>query len=81
VGRREAKMTKKYMVVLTQGEDGWIVAECPALPGCISQGRTRAEAIENIKEAIDLWLETRASLDTPQPPLPEIVEVQIAANG
>ena len=62
-------MSKKFIVVLTQGEDGWIVAECPALPGCVSQGPTRSEAIENIKEAIDLWLETRASLEAQCPPL------------
>jgi len=39
-------------VVVYPGEDGWWVAECPSLPGCISQGRTREEAIENAKEAI-----------------------------
>lgn len=44
-------------VVLTPGEDGWIVATCPALQGCISQGRTREEALANIQEAIDLCLE------------------------
>jgi len=49
-----------FKVVLEPGEDGWIVAECPSLPGCVSQGRTEAEAIENIREAIHLWLETEA---------------------
>lgn len=39
-------------VVLYPGEDGYWVAECPSLPGCISQGKTREEAIANIKEAI-----------------------------
>jgi predicted RNase H-like HicB family nuclease len=39
-------------VVVYPGEDGWWVAECPSLPGCLSQGSTRDEAIENIKEAI-----------------------------
>ena len=47
-----------FQVVLEPGEDGWIVVECPALPGCVSQGRTEAEAIDNIREAIELWLET-----------------------
>jgi len=47
-----------FQVILEPGEDGWIVAECPALPGCVSQGRTEAEAIDNIREAIELWLET-----------------------
>ncbi|HEX8265340.1 MAG TPA: type II toxin-antitoxin system HicB family antitoxin [Pyrinomonadaceae bacterium] len=45
-----------FHVVLEQAEDGWIVAECPALPGCVSQGETEREAIESIKEAITAWL-------------------------
>ena len=49
----------KLPVVLVQGEDGYVVAECPVLPGCISQGRTREEALANIKEAIELCLESR----------------------
>lgn len=48
----------RFKVVLEPGEDGWIVAECPILPGCVSQGRTEAEAVNNILEAIELWLET-----------------------
>ena len=39
-------------VIIYPGEDGYWIAECPSLPGCISQGKTREEAIENIKEAI-----------------------------
>ncbi len=39
-------------IVVYPGEDGWWVVECPSLPGCISQGRTKEEAIENAKEAI-----------------------------
>ncbi len=49
-----------FQVVLEPGEDGWIVAECPALPGCVGQGCTEAEAIGNIREAIELWLETES---------------------
>jgi predicted RNase H-like HicB family nuclease len=45
-----------FHVTLERAEDGWIVAECPALPGCVSQGRDEKEAIENIKEAITAWL-------------------------
>ncbi len=48
-------------VILSFGEDGWVVAECPVLPGCVSQGRTRKEAIANIKEAIELWLDGEAA--------------------
>ena len=43
-------------VVLERGEDGYLVAECPTLPGCISQGRTEDEALRNIREAIEGWL-------------------------
>ena len=45
-----------FHVKLEKAEDGWIVAECPALPGCVSQGKDEAEAITNIKEAIVAWL-------------------------
>jgi predicted RNase H-like HicB family nuclease len=47
----------KFKVVIREGEDGWYVVECPSLPGCISQGKTVAEALENIKEAIEVYLE------------------------
>ena len=43
-------------VILYSGEDGYLVAECPSLPGCISQGETKEEAIENIKEAIQGYI-------------------------
>jgi predicted RNase H-like HicB family nuclease len=43
-------------VVVYPGEDGWWVAECPSLPGCISQGETKEEAIENAKEAIQAYI-------------------------
>jgi len=46
-------------IVLWPGEDGWLVVECPVIPGCISQGRTREEALRNIREAIDLCLEAQ----------------------
>ncbi len=45
-----------FHVTLEPAEDGWIVAECPALPGCVSQGKDENEALENIKEAITAWL-------------------------
>jgi len=45
-----------FHVVLEKAEDGWIVAEAPALPGCVSQGKDEKEALENIKEAITAWL-------------------------
>lgn len=45
-----------FCVTIEKAEDGWIVAECPALPGCISQGRDENEALDNIREAIAGWL-------------------------
>ena len=48
----------KFKVVIKEGEDGWYVVEVPSLPGCISQGKTIQEALENIKEAIELHLES-----------------------
>lgn len=39
------------------GENGYVIAECPELPGCASQGRTRADALQNVREAIEGWLE------------------------
>lgn len=49
-------MPMVFHVTLTRAEDGWLVVECPALPGCVSQGRDEQEALANIKEAIAAWL-------------------------
>jgi predicted RNase H-like HicB family nuclease len=48
--------TMIFHVTLNRDEDGWVVAECPALPGCVSQGKDDEEALKNIKEAITGWL-------------------------
>lgn len=45
-----------FHVTLETAEDGWVVAEVPALPGCVSQGRDEKEALANAKEAITAWL-------------------------
>jgi predicted RNase H-like HicB family nuclease len=50
----------KFNVTLDRDEDGVWVVECPTVPGCVSQGKTREEALENIAEAIALCLEVRA---------------------
>lgn len=55
-------------VVIYPGEDGYWVAECPSLPGCISQGKTKEEAIDNIKEAITGYV---AVLKEDKLPIPE----------
>jgi predicted RNase H-like HicB family nuclease len=69
----------KLPVVLTPGEDGWIVAECPLIPGCISQGKNQEEALVNIREAIELCLETQAQEGWILPPQYQVVDVDIAA--
>ena len=55
-------------VIVYPGEDGYLVAECPSLPGCISQGKTKEEAIRNIKEAIEGYI---AALKEDGLPVPE----------
>ena len=62
-------------VVLHRGEDGYWVVECPSLPGCISQGQTKADAIANIKEAIEGWIETAKTHG--QPVADEDFETQV----
>lgn len=54
-------------VIIYKGEDNYWVAECPSLPGCISQGKTREETIENIKEAIEGYVEALNQDNLPVP--------------
>jgi len=67
----------KYRVLIEQDEEGAFVAEVPSLPGCISQGETRAQALDNVKEAIAVYLESLESHNEPVPPTisEEIVEI------
>jgi predicted RNase H-like HicB family nuclease len=55
----------KFAVTIDRDEDGVWVVECPAIPGCISQGSTREEALANIREAIQACLEVRAERGMP----------------
>lgn len=57
----------KHRVLIEQDEDGMFVVECPSLPGCISQGRTRNESIENIQDAIKGYLESLRKHNEPIP--------------
>jgi predicted RNase H-like HicB family nuclease len=50
----------KFNVTLDRDEDGVWIVECPSIPGCVSQGQTREEALENIKDAITACLQVRA---------------------
>lgn len=55
----------KFVVTVERDEDGAYVVECPAIPGCVSQGATEQEALENIKDAIRQCLEVRAERGMP----------------
>jgi predicted RNase H-like HicB family nuclease len=55
----------EFTVTLDRDEDGVCVVECPSIPGCVSQGRTREDAIENIEDAIKLCLKVRAERGMP----------------
>ena len=67
----------KYRVTIAQDEDGVFVAEAQGLPGCISQGKTRPEALKNIHEAIQAYLESLKKHNEPIPPpiTEEVIEV------
>ena len=65
----------KLHVSIEQDEEGYYVAEVPALPGCLSQGKTREEVIANIKEAIEGWLEVMESKKSFDPT--QLVEVSV----
>lgn len=54
-----------FQVTIDRDEDGVWVVECPSIPGCVSQGETKEEALENVKEAIALCLEVRAERGLP----------------
>jgi predicted RNase H-like HicB family nuclease len=55
----------KFSVTIDRDEDGVWIVECPAIPGCVSQGATKEEALANIAEAIGLCLEVRAERGLP----------------
>ena len=68
----------RFLVTPEQDEAGYYVIECPALPDCVSQGRTREEALANIREAILLSLETREAHELPLQV--EVTEVEVATS-
>lgn len=68
----------KLPVTLERDETGMVVAECPAIPGCVSQGRTEEEAIANIREAIVACLEVRAEEGLPLTVRTVQVDVELA---
>ena len=67
----------KFIVTLFQDEDGVFIAECPSIPGCVSQGKTESEAESNIREAIKECLEVRAEKGIPLTVRTRQVEVAV----
>lgn len=67
----------KYTITLQKDEDGMYVVKCPSLPGCISQGKTKDEALSNIKDAIEGYLQ---SLKKHNEPIPHIDEELVEVN-
>ena len=67
----------KFMITIFQDEDGVYIAECPAIPGCVSQGQTEAEAERNIHEAIKECLEVRAEKGLPLTVPTRQIEVEV----
>ena len=69
----------KFTVTLDRDEDGIWVAECPSIPGCVSQGSTKVEAMENVKQAITLCLEVRSENGLPLTIETQQIEIEVAA--
>lgn len=67
----------KFITTLDRDEDGVWIAECPSIPGCVSQGETRDEALTNIREAIAACLDVRAELGMPLTVETQEVEVTV----
>ncbi|MBD3233970.1 MAG: type II toxin-antitoxin system HicB family antitoxin [candidate division Zixibacteria bacterium] len=67
----------KFVITIHQDEDGMYIADCPSIPGCVSQGKTEQEAEENIREAIKECLEVRAEKGMPLTVATRQVEVNV----
>ncbi|MBI4674814.1 MAG: type II toxin-antitoxin system HicB family antitoxin [Chloroflexi bacterium] len=67
----------KFLITIYQDEDGMFIAECPAIPGCVSQGKTEREAERNIQEAIKECLEVRAEKGMPLTVSTRQIEVMV----
>ena len=70
-------MSMKFTITIDRDETGAWVAECPAIPGCVSQGDTKPEAVKNVREAIEACLEVRAERGLPLTIETQLVEVAV----
>jgi len=71
---------REYYVVIEKGEDGYLIADVPELPGCHTQGKTKKELIANVKEAIELYLEVEGKKPSPEP-LPKVIGIERVKVG
>ena len=76
---RDNGEVRRLLVVFQRDEDGWEVASCPTLPGCHSQGRTRAEALDNLREAIGGYLASLREHDADLPASSEFQVIEVRA--
>ncbi len=67
----------RFIVTLERDETGVIVAECPAIPGCVSQGKTEDEAVENIREAIQACIEAQTAHGLPLTVVTREIEIAV----
>jgi predicted RNase H-like HicB family nuclease len=67
----------KLTITLFKDEDGIFIAECPSIPGCVSQGKTEADALRNVRKAIRECLEVRTGLGLPNTVVTRQVEVSV----
>jgi predicted RNase H-like HicB family nuclease len=73
-GTHNPGMALRFRVLIEQDEDGVFVVECPSLPGCVSQGKTRTEALANIRDAIQGYI---ASLEKHGEPIPPAISEEV----
>jgi predicted RNase H-like HicB family nuclease len=74
--KQPKKSVHTFQVIVEQDEAGWYVAECPALKACYTQGKTYEEAIQNIKDVIEMCLEELKATGQPVPAQAEIISVR-----
>jgi predicted RNase H-like HicB family nuclease len=74
-------LAMRFKVELEKDEDGWYVATVPALPGCVSQGKTPAEARRNVREAIELHLKALAEDGIPLRPRKGVIATTVAVKA
>jgi predicted RNase H-like HicB family nuclease len=78
-GRPSQELPMKFRIIINADEDGVFVATVPSLPGCVSQGATRSEALSNVREAIEGYLESLRERGEPIPPSihEEVIDVAV----